>query len=143
MSAGNFPMSMWQSLISMDIRPIQTAALRMKQPTDLNMIMRCQAIYPTVRAMSIQDPMQGHRMIRQRVKAILMLLRLFPFRHSSEMTFRLFKWRKVEVPIMMPALAMHICLQRQRRLRMTLTMMKEISLSSLCRTALRISSISL
>ena len=143
MSAASFPMSMWQSLISMDIQPIQTAALRMKQPIDLLMILRCQAIYPTVRAMSIQDPMQGHRMIRQRVKAILMLLRLFPFLHSSEMTFRLFKWRQVEVPIMMPALAMHICLQRQRRLRMTLTMMKEISLSSLCRTALRISSISL
>ena len=143
MSAGNFPMSMWQSLISMDIQPIQTAALRMKQPIDLLMILRCQAIYPTVRAMSIQDPMQGHRMIRQRVKAILMLLRLFPFLHSSEMTFHLFRWRQVEVPIMMPALAMHICLQRQRRLRMTLTMMKEISLSSLCRTALRISSISL
>ena len=143
MSAASFPMSMWQSLISMNIQPIQTAALRMKQPIDLLMILRCQAIYPTVRAMSIQDPMQGHRMIRQRVKAILMLLRLFPFLHSSEMTFHLFRWRQVEVPIMMPALAMHICLQRQRRLRMTLTMMKEISLSSLCRTALRISSISL
>ena len=143
MSAASFPMSMWQSLISMNIQPIQTAALRMKQPIDLLMILRCQAIYPTVRAMSIQDPMQGHRMIRQRVKAILMLLRLFPFRHSSEMTFHLFKCRAIEVPIMMPALAMHICLQRQRRLRMTLTMMKEISLSSLCRTALRISSISL